>query len=116
MENNSNPLDYLIQLCEKATTTGKWELTRFTILNAKDELKKLRQLNRDLSKEAFDANQFAVEEANKNMSYYRVASARINDNGDLYDLSIDYHSSDCIVVPLYANMEEFKTKHDELSE
>lgn len=53
----SNPLDYLIQCCEDAVRTGHWKLDRFTILNAKDELKRIRQSKKDLSHELFRANQ-----------------------------------------------------------
>ena len=68
MSNDSNPLDYLIQCCETAVNTGKWNLTRFTILNAKDELQKLRETKRDLAHDAFQANQNAVEDTNRWLS------------------------------------------------
>jgi len=62
MNNDSNPLDYLIRLCETAVNTGKCNLTRFTVLNAKDQLKKLRESKSDL------ANQRAIEDANRWLS------------------------------------------------
>lgn len=61
MNKNSDPLDYLIQCCESAIKTGHWKLDRFTILNAKDELKKLRQSKKDLADELCKANQEIVE-------------------------------------------------------
>lgn len=60
MEKNSNPLDYLIECCEHAIQTGHWKLDKFTVLNAKDELLKLRQAKKDLSKELFNANKEIV--------------------------------------------------------
>lgn len=53
----SNPLEYLIECCETAINTGHWKLDKFTILNAKDELQKLRQSKKDLAHELFMANQ-----------------------------------------------------------
>jgi len=61
MNKNSNPLDYLIECCENTLQTGKWRLDKFTILNAKDELEKLRQSKRDLAHDLFRANQELVE-------------------------------------------------------
>lgn len=53
----SNPLDYLIECCEDAINTGHWKLDKFTVLNAKDELLRLRQSKQDIAKELFTANQ-----------------------------------------------------------
>lgn len=75
MNNDSNPLDYLIRLCETAVNTGKWKLTRFTILNAKDELQKLRQSKKDLSHDAFQINQNAVEDTNRWLSCEKELAA-----------------------------------------
>lgn len=63
----SNPLDYLIECCETAISTGHWKLDRFTILNAKDELKKLRQSKKDLAQELFKANKEIVNLVNENI-------------------------------------------------
>jgi hypothetical protein len=57
MNNHSNPLDYLIECCEDAVNTGHWKLDKFTVLNAKDELLRLRQSKQDIAKELFTANQ-----------------------------------------------------------
>jgi hypothetical protein len=57
----SNPLDYLIECCETAINTGYWKLDKFTVLNAKDELHRIRQSKKDLSQELFKANQEIVD-------------------------------------------------------
>lgn len=62
MNENSHPIDFVIEF---AWANG---CDRFIINNAKDELKKLRQkenLSREMSLEAFRANQFAVEQTNE---------------------------------------------------
>lgn len=117
MNQNSNPLDYLIECCESAINTGHWRLTKFTVLNAKDELIKLRQSKRDLAKELFEVNQSLVEEINRDLAFKNVAWARINSKGDLYDLRLHYNQftdSDTI-LPLYSNQKEFKEKYGKLS-
>jgi hypothetical protein len=50
MNKNSNPIDYLIECCEKSISTGYWTITNFNILNAKDELKRLRSNEEELKK------------------------------------------------------------------
>lgn len=62
MNENSHPIDFVIEF---AWANG---CDRFIINNAKDELKKLRKkenLSREMSLEAFKANQFAVEQTNE---------------------------------------------------
>lgn len=89
MDANSNPIDHLIECCEKSISTGYWTLTKFNILNAKDELKKLR--------------------SKSELPFYNVAWAKINDRGDLYDLTLRYNRFDEErLIPLYANKEELK--------
>ena len=66
MNENSNPLDYLIELCEKAVDYGT--ITRFTILNAKNELAKLRQSKIDLAQNALNANKNSVDDNNRWLS------------------------------------------------
>ena len=99
MNQNSNPLDYLIECCERSANSGYWTLTTFSILNAKDELRKLR-------KQVDESNQF------KN-----IAWARINDRGDIYDLTIHYNrfADPNTLLPIYSNMKEFKEKYGKLS-
>lgn len=127
MNNDANPLDYLIRLCETAVNTGKWNLTRFTILNAKDELQKLRESKKDLAHDAFQANQNAVEDTNRWLSCEQelvaikekinlifskpVAYGLINDKNDLYNLSLynNQYIDQNKLIPLYSNKEEFLT-------
>ena len=125
INHNSNPLDYLIQCCETAVRTGQWKLNHFTILNAKDELARLRQAKADLAEDAFRANQSCVEDNNRWLSCERelcalkekiksifnqpVAYGLINDRFNLYDLRIQnnpYNNPEK-VVPLYSNKKEF---------
>lgn len=127
MNNDANPLDYLIRLCETAVNTGKWHLTRFTILNARDELQRLRETKRDLAQDAFQSNQNTVEDTNRWLSCEKelvaikekinlifskpVAYGLINDKNDLYNLSL-YHNQyedQNKLIPLYSNKEEFLT-------
>jgi hypothetical protein len=126
MNENSNPLDYLIQCCETAINTGRWNLTRFTVLNAKNELEKLREAKRDLAQNAFNANQNSVEDNNRWLSCEKelvalkekiktifsqpVAYGLINDRHDLYNLTLHYNrfdDKDDRLIPLYSNREEF---------
>ena len=117
MNHNSNPLDYLIELCETAINTGKWNLTKFTILNAKDELRRLRESKKDLAIEAYNANQFAVDEMNRNLDYQNIAWASINNRGDFYNLTLHYNrfSNQDALIPLYCNKKEFQEKYGNLS-
>jgi hypothetical protein len=97
MNQNSDPLDYLIECCETYVNTGKCNLTRFTILNAKDELRRLRE--------------------EKAGVYKNVAWVRINDREDLYDPRLIYNSfvDESTIIPLYSNIEEFKAKYGNIS-
>lgn len=61
----SDPLDYLIECCETAINTGHWKLDKFTVLNAKDELLRLRQSKKDIARELFTANQEIVDLINE---------------------------------------------------
>jgi hypothetical protein len=117
MNHNSNPLDYLIELCETAVNTGKWNLTKFTILNAKDELRKLRESKKDLAIEAYNANKFAVDEMNRNLDYQNIAWASINNRGDFYNLTLHYNrfANQDALIPLYCNKKEFQEKYGKLS-
>jgi len=124
MNENSNPLDYLIELCEKAVDYGT--ITRFTILNAKNELAKLRQSKIDLAQDVLNANKNSVEDNNRWLSCEKelvalkekiktifsqpVAYGLINDRHDLYNLTVHYNrfnDKDNKLIPLYSNREEF---------
>lgn len=84
----SNPIDFLIEF---AWSSGA---DQFTVNNAKDELKKMRQDLTDLQ---------------NNKSYMNAAWAKINNRGDLYDLTLHYNRFDEEnLIPLYANKEELK--------
>jgi len=126
MNENSNPLDYLIQCCEMAINTGRWNLTRFTVLNAKNELAQLRESKRDLAQDAFNANKNSVDDNNRWLSCEKelvalkekikaifsqpVAYGLINDRHDLYNLTLHYNrfdDKDDKLIPLYSNREEF---------
>ena len=125
MNEHSDPLDHLIQCCETAVQTGKWKLNKFTVSNAKDELKRLRESKRDLSKDAFEANKNSVEDSNRWLSCETelvklkekiktifsqpVAYGLINDRYDLYDLRLhnNPYNNQENVVRLYSDKPEF---------
>lgn len=65
MEKYSDPLDYLIECCEYAIHTGQWKLDKAMVLDAKNELLRLRQSKQDIAKELFKANQEIVELINE---------------------------------------------------
>jgi len=109
MNKNANPLDSIIDF---AWASGA---DLFFVQNAKDELKKLREKNKEWVKETYRANEFAVEQINEYLEVYQqmqtlkdslespVAWATINDHGDLFDLRLQnnpYINQDT-VVPLY---------------
>ena len=87
MNENSNPLDYILKCSEQGMVPKL-----FTVQNAKDELKRLRQ----------------ELESYRNMA--PVAWGKINSRGDLYDLRTqdNRYISDDACVPLYSNKAEFK--------
>lgn len=91
IDKNSNPLDYLIWCCE-----NNLQPSSFDILNAKDELKRLRS-----NKSQFDL----------------IGWSRINSRGDIYDLRICYNPylDQDTLLPIYSNREEYKIKYDKLS-
>jgi len=83
MQENANPLDYILKCAEQGLTPKL-----FTVQNAKDQLKKLREEVDDLHKQLDKP----------------VAWARINNRGDLYDprLCLNPYINTQEVVPLYA--------------
>jgi len=109
MNQHSNPIEFLIDF---AWANGA---DRFVVNNGKDELKKLREKSKEMSIEAFRANQFAIEEMNmylekaKELDDLRtsldhpVAYARISEDGLLYDLNIQNnpYNDQSKVIPLY---------------
>lgn len=117
MKENSDPLDALIERCENAVNSGYWTLTKFHILNAKDELKKLRSKIIELNQELFKTNQALVNEINRNLDFKVVCWARINSRGDLYDPRLIYNCyvNEDTILPLYTDMTEYKEKYGKLS-
>ena len=87
MNEYSDPLDYILRCFEHGLTPKL-----FTIRNAKDELKRLR------------------EELDNYRRMKPVAWGRTNDQGDLFDLRTQDNPfiPDNISVPLYSNKVEFK--------
>lgn len=100
MNEITNPLDHLIELCEKAADYGT--ITKFTILNAKDELKRLRE---------------KVSEPEISSQYKNVAWANINGRGDIFNISMIYnqYANPNSTISLYCNKKEFKEKYGKLS-
>lgn len=83
MNKVSNPIEFLIEF---AWANGA---DKFTVNNAKDELKRLR--------------------SNTELPFSNVAWANINDRGDLYNLTLHYNRfNEENLLPLYANKEELK--------
>jgi hypothetical protein len=83
MNEYADPLNYILNCAEQGLVPKL-----FTVQNAKDELKKLRQ-------------QLA--------SFKIVAYGRINEKYDLYSLNINHNPylNQDTVVPLYSNRQEF---------
>jgi len=114
MNKNSDPLESIIDF---AWASGA---DLFFVQNAKDELKKLREKNKEWVAEVYRANEFAVEQTNEYLKIYEqmqvlkdslespVAYARINDRGDLFDLRIQNNPyvDQNTVVPLYRKNNE----------
>lgn len=122
MNEVANPLDYILKCSEQGLVPKL-----FTVQNAKDELKKLREEINNLKQktsewvgEVYRANEFAVEQTNahidsvnrlqklKDSLAHPVAYAKINERGDLYDLRLQnnpYDNQDK-VIPLYRIIRE----------
>jgi hypothetical protein len=103
MNHHANPLDSLISFCEKAIDSGKFELTKFHVLNAKNELQTLKQKLADSYQELFNCNQDLAQEIQNNSEYKIVAWAKTTDSGQLYDLRLQKNPyvDPKIMVPLY---------------
>lgn len=92
MNKTANPIDYIIWCCE-----NNFKPSSFDILNAKDEIKRLRIQNET--------------------QYKNVAWANINERGDMFNLTMIYNTfwNEDSVVPLYRNEKEYKEKYGKLS-
>ena len=111
MNQYSHPIDYLIQCCEQTLIDGKSNLDQFTINNAKDELKKLREeTNRWLSCESERCK--LQDQYNSLLEIFEkpVAWGKTNIHGDLYDLRVldNPYTPEEEIVPLYSHRVEFK--------
>ena len=109
MNKNSDPLESIIDFAWSAGAD------LFFVQNAKDELKKLREKNKEWAAEVYRANEFAVEQMNQYLEMSKqmqslkdslespVAWARTNDRGDLFDLRLQNnpYTDQGTVVPLY---------------
>jgi hypothetical protein len=109
MNKNSDPLESIIDFAWGAGAD------LFFVQNAKDELKKLRDKNKEWASEVYRANEFAVEQTSEYLEVHKqmqalkdciespVAWARINDHGDLFDLRLQNNPyvDQNTVTPLY---------------
>ena len=109
MEKHSNPLESIIDFAWSAGAD------LFFVQNAKDELKKLKDKNKEWASEVYRANEFAVEQTSEYLEVHKqmqalkdciespVAWARINDHGDLFDLRLQNNPyiDQNTVTPLY---------------
>lgn len=109
MNEHSNPIEFLIDF---AWANGA---DRFTVNNAKDQLKKLQEDSSD-SNRWFSCEKELTElrqEYNKLLQIFDnpVAYGKINDRNDLYALRLGNNPCDDQnkVVPLYSNRQEFLT-------
>lgn len=102
MNPKANPLDYVIRCAEQGLIPEK-----FDILNAKNELDKLREKIKN----------FADEIVSLQGDYKIAFWARINNRGDLYNPSIVFNPylNQDTVLPVYVNKEEYKAKYGNLS-
>lgn len=85
MNENANPLDYILKCAEQGLVPKL-----FTVQNAKDEFKRLR------------------EKAANSLDYKNIAWAKVNSYGDFYDLRLQLNPFETNTIPLYANKEELK--------
>jgi hypothetical protein len=129
MNKYSNPLDYLISCCEQSLTDRKLQLDQFTINNAKDELKKLRDSMKAAEQYWANAKSFAISETKRWLSCESdrcsiqekhrelsknlqnpVAWGKVNSQGDLYDLRVqdNPYIPEEMIVPLYSDIVQFK--------
>lgn len=101
MNEHSDPISFLIDF---AWANGA---DKFTVNNAKDEVKKLRQRIADLNQEL----------VNLDLEYDIVGWARINDRGDIYDPRLIHnpHIEESTLIPLYIHETEYKNKREKLS-
>ena len=112
MNENSNPIDFLIEF---AWANGA---DRFVVNNAKDELNKLRQSQKDDAEDSkrwlsCESELCSLKEKIKNIFSQPVAYALIKDRNDIYDLNLQNnpHNDQQRVIPLYSNKPELLSNH-----
>ena len=95
MNKESEPLRYIIDFCEANTLVSKFDL-----LNARDELDSLCKENKTLKQQVKDF---------EHLLNNPIGWGRINDYNDLYGFSNCYnpHLDQNTVVPLYTDKESF---------
>ena len=100
MNKNANPLDYILQCSEQGLVPYG-----FDILNAKDELKKLRDTEKELSEL-------------KQIMSNTVAWGLVNHRGDIYDLRTQpnpYYDQNKVVSLCYDQNSYNKTHNGNIS-
>lgn len=128
----SDPLSHILNCCDRNIMP-----TKFDILNARDQLRKIKdQLENliscysetiNMSKEdharwlSSEQDRAKLSEENKLLKESlnnAVAWARINERGDLYDLRLfsNPYIDETTTLPLYSNREEMKKLTDKLKE
>jgi uncharacterized protein YozE (UPF0346 family) len=109
MEKHANPLESIIDFAWAAGAD------LFFVQNAKDELKKLKEKNKEWAAEVYRANEFAVKQTNEYLEMSKqmqllkdsldnpVAWAKINNRGDLFDLRLQNNPyyDQTKIVPLF---------------
>jgi len=127
----AEPLEHILKCYESGLTP-----TRFDILNAKDELRKIKDQVESLMESYLKTREIAREDRSRWLGAERdraklaeenrllteslnnaVAYARINGHGDLYDLRLQKNPyvDQKTVLPLYSNKEEFKRLTESLN-
>lgn len=128
----ADPLEHVLSCCEQGIVP-----TKFDILNAKDQLRKIREQvdgliscynNTRIIAREDRARWFSAEKDRAKLSEENkllreslnnaVAWARVNESGDLYDLNLQLNPQvdEKIMLPLYSNKEEMKKVVDGLKE
>lgn len=128
----SEPLQHVLNCYDNGITP-----TQFDILNAKDELRRIKDQVDDLMATYIKTREIAREDRARWLGAERdraklseenkllreslnnaVAWARVNEHGDLYDLRLQLNPKvdEQIMLPLYSNKEEMKKVVDGLKE
>lgn len=108
----ASPIDYIFWCCE-----NDFKPSSFDILNAKDELKSLKKEIQDLNKNEEGFKRYYDYTLKMNQGYEKIGWARINDRGDIYDLSSCYNPyiDESTLLPIYSNRLEYQARYGKLS-